>query len=652
MHKAETKTFHNPFVPNRAEQMGDEVIYEYFVSDGLEDLLTTKPLVLEGGRGCGKTMFFLYHSYWAKKYEYLGRGLNLTDLLSKEPIIGIYYRADSSFVTAFQHKNLDETEWRDIYAHYLNLQLSIQVLDVVVDMKKADGIALTNEESTCERVCPYLINVADEPTTFEDLLGILNKQRATVVMYINNVGRIERPILIPPGVLVSELIAGLSKESIFKNKVFQFFIDEFENLLDHQQVLINSFIKGSKPPIIYNISVRKKGRRKRETLAPNEIIGEPHDYKRFDLETAIEKNYETLLQKVCFKRLKQHPELQNRDEDDKWLYIDTYLGKYNIDDELSSLLEHHPQPAFMQELRERITENIVNKSELEVALNHLANPEKYLISRLNLVLLERSNPPTIDELLSELGKYETGKSSKYKEWLHNNKVGMLFLLCHELGERKKYYGFDVFSALSSGIIRYFLELCEHAFRNASMNDFTFLQPRPLTQREMDTAAHHVSRYKFNDIETYPPYGPQMKRFILLLGGIFSALHKDNKLSEPERNHFYTRMDEVSINGKQILDSAVMWTVLQEKSPTKLKEPTVPYEEIDYHLNRIYAPLFQISYRQMRKLFIVPKYLNNMLEKQMRIGRESAINVLKRHKIEDVELGPSQLEMWGIIEERI
>lgn len=652
MRELEAERFHNPFIPNRAEQMRDEVIYEYFVADGLEDLLTTKPLILEGGRGCGKTMFFLYYSYWSKKYEYLGRGLNLTDLVSKEPIIGVYYRADSSFVTAFQHKGLNETEWRDIYAHYLNLQLSIQVLDIVIDISKAEGINLDDGKTICKRIYNYLSNVVGEPNTLEDLLDILNKLRANVVMYINNVGRVECPILIPPGVLVNELVGELSKRPIFKGKVFQFFVDEFENLLDHQQVLINSFIKGSKPPIIYNIGVRRKGCRRIETLAPNEIIGEPHDFKKYDLETAIEQNYDSLLRKVCFKRLKQHPQLKNRDENDKWLCIDTYLGKYDVDEELRFILKRHKELTFMQKLGDRITENIVDKKKMKAALNRLVNSETPFISRLNLVLLDRNKPPTIDKLLTEFDKYETGKRSSYKEWIHNNKVGILFLLCHELGERKKYYGFDVFSALSSGIIRYFLELCEHAFANASKNELTFLEPRQLTSQEMDTAAYYVSRYKFNDIETYPPYGPQMKRFILLLGGIFSALHKDNKLSEPEQNHFYTRMDEISTNGKSILDSAVMWTVLQEKGPTKQKEPTVPYEEVDYHLNRIYAPLFQISFRQIRKLFILPAHLNNMLEKPMRIGRESAINVLKRHNIRDVELGPSQLEMWGIIEERI
>lgn len=651
MHEEETMTSSNPFVPNRAEQMGD-VIYEYFVADGLEDLLSTKPLIVEGGRGCGKTMFFLYHSYWSKKHEYLDKGLSLKDLLSKEPLIGIYYRADSSFVTAFQHKNLTDSEWSDIFAHYLNLQWTIQVLDIVGDIQKTGDLKLVNEGNICRQVCLYIPNITDEPETIQSLLDLLNRQRAIVVMYINNVGRAECPMLIPPGVLVNELISQVSREPIFKGKLFQFLIDEFENLLDHQQILINSFIKGSKPPVVYNIGVRKKGHRKKETLAPNEIVGEPHDYKRFDLEAAIGQNYENLLQQVCFKRLRQLPELKNHNEDDKWLFIDSYLGRYEIDEEFTSLFASHPEPPFMARLRDRIRENTSDEKKVKVALDRLANPEKPIMSRLNLALLERRKPYSIDELLDQIAKYEMGKPSKYKDWVHNNKVGILFLMCHELGEKKKYYGFDVFADLSSGIIRYFLELCERAFANAIKNGFSFMQPRRLTYHEMDNAAQYVSRYKFNDVETYPPYGPQMKRFILLLGGVFSALHKDGRLSEPERNHFNTRMDEITPHGKEILDAAVMWTVLQEKSPTKLKEPTVPYEEVDYHLNRIYAPLFQISYRQIRKLFISPVHLNNMLEKPMRVGRESAVNLLKRHKIEGVELGPSQLEMWGIIEESI
>ena len=42
------------------------------------------------------------------------------------------------------------------------------------------------------------------------------------------------------------------------------------------------------------------------------------------------------------------------------------------------------------------------------------------------------------------------------------KTGIVFLLAKESGLEKWYYGFDTYVMLSSGIVRYFLELCEQA----------------------------------------------------------------------------------------------------------------------------------------------------------------------------------------------
>lgn len=640
------RKFNNPFVLNRAEQMGN-TLHEYFVADGLEGLLSNKPLILEGGRGCGKTMFFLYHNYWSKKHEYIDKALDIKELLKRETIIGIYYRADSLFVTAFQHKGLSEQEWSNVFAHYFNLQLVAQILNILIDLKK-DGLVISHEERVCQRIHMYLDN-CEKQQYIEKLLEIIEEEKAHVVMYINNVSNENRPKLIPPGILIGELITTLSDEPVLKGQIFHIFIDEFETLLDYQQILINTFIKGSKPPLVYDIGVRKKGRRQIKTLAPNEIIGDPHDFTLFDLEEAIGKNYNALIQKVCFRRLKQHPELRERPENDKWLQIENYLGNYRINSEISLTLKDGAELKFLERLKTKIIENTTDKKELEVALKSLADPSRPMISRLNLALLDRRKPANIRDLIRELKQFDLGKPSKYKDWLHNNEIGLLFVIYHEQGSRKKYYGFEVFSALSSGIIRYFIELCEHAFQNAYYNQFSFVEPRELSIDEMDAAAHHVSRYKFNDIETYPPHGPQLKRFILLLGGMFRALHKDVKQSETEINHFNTRMDEINEKGKAILDSAVMWTVLQEKSPTKLKEPILSYEEIDYHLNRIYAPVFQISYRKKKKLFIPANNLNNMLEKPMRIGQESAREVLMRHNVQDSDLGASQLDLWSMKE---
>jgi hypothetical protein len=47
------KDHSNPFLSNRAEQMGGD-LWKYYVEAPFGNLLGSKPLVMEGGRGCGK----------------------------------------------------------------------------------------------------------------------------------------------------------------------------------------------------------------------------------------------------------------------------------------------------------------------------------------------------------------------------------------------------------------------------------------------------------------------------------------------------------------------------------------------------------------------------------------------------------------------
>ena len=57
--RIENNTFHNPFSINRAEHLGAD-LYRYFAGAKLlSGLLSGKSLVLQGGRGSGKTMFFM-----------------------------------------------------------------------------------------------------------------------------------------------------------------------------------------------------------------------------------------------------------------------------------------------------------------------------------------------------------------------------------------------------------------------------------------------------------------------------------------------------------------------------------------------------------------------------------------------------------------
>ena len=128
------------------------------------------------------------------------------------------------------------------------------------------------------------------------------------------------------------------------------------------------------------------------------------------------------------------------------------------------------------------------------------------------------------------------------------------------------------------------------------------------------AARYVSEYKIIDIAGYEPYGKELRIFIQYLGQIFYKLHtaEDNTLGEPEPNHFNTKDLSLPGSTRQILDSAIMCNVLQEGEPTKRKQSKLSPETIDYYINKIYVPYFDISHRNQRKIQVDVKVLNNLL----------------------------------------
>jgi hypothetical protein len=272
-----------------------------------------------------------------------------------------------------------------------------------------------------------------------------------------------------------------------------------------------------------------------------------------------------------------------------------------------------------------------------------------LNARLHLCLLLRTPHyrPSLEYLKGEYTSWLKGESDVYQDWLHNMKMGLVFLLAKEYQQTKAYYGFDVFAMLSSGVIRYFLELCEQSFDFAMLNDFTWRNPRPITPDEQTKAARYVSRYKVKDIEGYEPFGKALRIFVQNIGEIFGEFHRNPNitLGEPELNHFYTKTFEIDDSTRKVLNSAIMWIVLQERAPTKEKETELSVNFVDYHLNHIYCPYFEISYRQKRKLFIAPDELGALLSGDERNAKRAAKDLVNR-RIATITTSMKQLNFFG------
>ena len=614
--------YNNPFSIDRAEQLGDKLFEFYSNHKNFEGLLKNKSLVLEGGRGSGKTMFFLYNSYFNKKKEAFSKNISFNDFFNNQNLIGMHFRADSNFVTAFQHKGLNENEWAPFFCHFLNISLSKRLVEIIIDIN-------SSLEGDIESI---IFEITDEITLlfnseiiiddFQKLLKIISNEEIKLMNYINNISKVESPIVFTNGYLLNLIAKTVLTQQLMKEKSIHVFIDEYENLLLYQQKIVNTLIKHP-DPVIIDVGMRNEGLKTHQTLAESEIITPPHDYNYYNFEQFTSKEYEELIIDICNKRLSKIEELKSLNNPD-FLNIKFYLGAYKISEELSYFMKKKQ----IDDIKSIILSRIGNDKEFEI----LYKTDNILLLRLNQVLLERGNKA--NEILIELKKYLSKESSKYDDWLHNNRNGLVYLICKENSKDKLYYGFNTYISISSGIIRFFIELCEAAFKNAFRNnDLDFKIPRPLTPIEQTEAAYYVSQYKVNDIETYTPYSSKMKRFVMLLGGIFENLHRDIKLSEPERNHFSTNIDKLTEESKLFLKSAELYSVLQKKEQTKIKNSSINSNNLEFHLNHIYAPYFQISPRKIRSLFIEANNLDVLINSESVKANEIANKIVKNKEFD-------------------
>lgn len=644
----------NPFLSNRSEQMGGD-LWKYYVDAPFGNLLGSNPLVLEGGRGCGKSMIFLCNS-WSQQFKIVRKlGESFLQRIKGGLPVGIYYKVDSLFTTAMEGEGLEESQWQRIFSTYFNLAIMCEAASFVTEIKKEFDV---NEIEFTQLFLALAKHLGEEQWEGEPshFVSLCEEKLNNLEIYINNLGYVAKPLMLTPGRLIEDFVSRFTSISGYENTVFHILIDEYENLFDYQQRVINTLLKHSSTNLVYDISVRRKGLRENRTLNPEEVIQPPHDYRLYRPEDDLtDTEYHSLLRSICKKRF-EHAGVKPG-ENSKWHDIESYLGEYEISAEVEAIKKvTRRELPFKKRLKEIIDNEIGEEEQSKELFRLLAENEDPLINRLNLCLLLRQKTyrPTVRSLAEELEKAKEGESPKYKDWLHNAQLGLVFLLARDYRQHKMYFGFDVFSMLSSGIVRYFLELCLHTFNFAITEGFSFDDPKPILMDVQTRAARYVSRYKIDDIETYSPYGKRLKKFILILGTVFEALHKHRNvtLGEPEPNHFHTKTLELEEEDIEILNSAVMWTTLQERIPTKEKMADLSLEAEEYHLNHIYCPYFEISYRKKRRLHIEASLLHRILSPSFNDSKAAAKELLRKHNAEPlsdeqiISSGSIQLSLFG------
>jgi hypothetical protein len=595
----------------RAEWLHGRIFKLYTQPAYFPQLETLGPCILVGGRGTGKTTVLRCLSYEGQ-FALANEDVNY---IASMPYYGFYYRADTNRVTAFRGPELRRETWIKLFAHYINILLCDQVLQFL----RWYAERCPNDPMLARHDCNNIaisLHLMPSSTT-QELLDNLNLSRLHFEAYLNNLNEDRVPPLSLQSAPISELINATVRLPQFRNKYFLFLIDEYENLLDDQQMIINTLIKHSGEKYTFKIGVRELGLRVRATMNPNEQLKSPADYVRINIaETLSGPAFKSFAHEICNQRINQLR------ADARPLNIDSLLPGLT-DDEEAELL------GVAELNRQRM-----QREALDVGIIKDISPLELYFA----CVWADAQGKSLHETLSE----RRANRKTWKTRYENYKFAMLFTIREgKVGIRKYYCGWDTFIQLSGGNIRFLLQLVDQTLLLAHRAGASI--EKPVSPEIQTRSAEAVGKKNVGELEGNIQ-GAQLTRLVLGLGRVFEVMARQPAGHTPEVSQFAISdgVPEDAREFEELMTSAVMHLALVRVISTKRGDET-DLKSYDYGLPPIYAPFFGFSYRKKRKMKLRAAQIVSLTGPD---AKETIRDILRENRRVMTDDLPAQLMLFG------
>lgn len=626
----------NPFVECTSRDMNFKEVFQYWCNpfdcyaiDYNTLIRSATPIIIEGPRGSGKTMILKYISYFCQKEllyteEDFPNKISLLDIIKKNGSIGIYFRYKDDFGALFKFLNCSKSAKERLFLYYFEMYVLDELFRILSDMKEAG--ALKDEDITA--LTNGINNILHSKAT--DLHG-LNVAIGEKIRRIDNWVRKARYIDAAENTL-KELIDGenfllrickcigqcISELSEIK---FLVIIDEYENAAEYQQIL-NTLIKqvDHTSNVTYRIGVRPKGMSTLKTNVGVEFLQIDRDFLLYVLQTQKMKDYKKFVCEIANRRLRSIDYFSKNGLTD----IKILLGaKENLDKEALAVTKNATK--HFEILKRKIPNN-----EYEKTVTMLRCASSPLMEMLNVVWVLRGVASEkvqtamngyINGLYKNASQSEEAElARKYKlDYSDKYRYQMMFILLGIYAQSKKYYSFNTFAYLSSGAVNDFISLCRNVFYllDNSYYDRASVEPQiPIFIQAK--GAENTAIEQMDKVRLCNEHGTEMYSFAMNIGGLFKLLHRDIYAKYPETNQFaFENESEIERRPllKEVSDSLIKWGVI-------IKRPRIQSISIGkrkgtlYYLNRIFSPIFGISFRTRGGYnFVMPTDLFECLLKE-------------------------------------
>lgn len=610
-----TKMDTTKLAKTRAEEHNPDVWGEFFIPPYFDQLRlksATKSTYITGKRGCGKTMLLKYFDYHTA-FSHLRTEIPAEEIQH----VGVYWRVDTQFCSSMKFRGIEEAEWGVVFDGYFGLVIAVELIRAVRSVATSSFEGFDIAQYNQLRLPAAADFVSDFPTNARDLIVHLEKIRRSFSTWISNVQAVSRPLLPPGREFLAALVEDLRSTRGLEEICLHVYVDEVENLVPYQRRVLNSFLKHSQRPLIVNFT--SKEHPTDNQTSGSESINATHDYRLLDLDKLLVPSARPVF------------------------FAEVFLGNLDIasGDQESALLKQVRSPirlaerldrSYREKILQLMRDRFPTKTEKKFADDAFNDVriKSILIERIEKALRQRSSSLTVEDFLiaeqfpeaivvipallhrktltpekiqSELVKYiSKGTGSFETSWIHNNLFGALLELYRPFGrECPLYSGFDTLCTMSNNNLRNFLILCYKTLEVADLRD-TVIPPYSIEIQ--CRAAYDAAEQLIREIKTFGPAGEQLRVFALRLGSIFRVLQANPALSEPEQNQITINSGarRLTPEERSFISELLKYAVLIEQLETKTKG-SVGQDIVDYQLNPIYAPYFQISYRKKRKIEI-------------------------------------------------
>ncbi len=608
-------SYKNPFDDYNANVLAPDLIMQYWCTpfstgalkefDELKFFSEKMPIVLQGSRGSGKTTILKYFSFPVQCERAAQSGICIGEQLRKDSGVGFYLRCDDSFLNMFKtvfYASVKDT-WQLCFKHYLELFFSKNIISMLRKIEYADNI--TESEFIDKLQLPQFDEFLSF-STLEELECYLDSE----IKYLNkykNEALFTKAAFSPKHIwdfyeLSGTLIEAIQKNiSDLSNVNFLLLVDEFENLPVDLQKMFNTMIKFCKSGMSMRIGRRSENIVTTATVNSVEYLREGNDYRLIVLDYQGQdiQELKPYLLGIAEKRLEAFEgiEISNNlakilgEKEDLDAECDRIIA--NRTTHLDILLRENPKIAD-EKLRQQIIQII-------------SYPKNRIAETLCALWVSRSEDS--EDLLTSArvaaeamrAQFEKGEHPLKEKFAndYNNKYryALTVFICSAYKKDKAYYSFNTLCYLSEGNARTFINLCK-----AIISDAFFYEKKYFTttgQVSVDSQSRAIRDYsisEFNSVCSIIQNGKSIKNLILGIGNVFSEYHKDKLIRYPETTQFTFSPEDLTATCKDVVDIAESWALIKRRREMQRLSAGVGQEGYLYAINRVFSPIFNISYR--------------------------------------------------------